>query len=104
MCSFQYSGVFVACLIVFVFFCLFAAFVFLSGFVWFYLFLIFVATFSYVPSEQPVVQSSAQPECPEVNLLPGFCQVFTRIHRGKDKFQKRKPIRNLLGIQLHPGR
>ena len=57
VCSFQYSGVFAAFLLVFLgVFCLFAACVFFIGFAWFSLFLLFFIffLFSYVPSEQPV--------------------------------------------------
>ena len=58
VCSFQYSGVFAAFLLVFLsVFCLFAAFAFFLGFASFsYVLLFFLSftIFSYVPSEQPV--------------------------------------------------
>ena len=64
VCSFQYSDVFAAFLLVFLgVFCLCAACVFFVGFVWFSLSLLFFVIFSCVPGEQPVgVQGCEQQE------------------------------------------
>ena len=65
VCSFQYSGVFATFLKVFLTFCsLFAACVFclvLLGFMFFLL--LFSVIFSYVPSEQPVLDFSVWLRC-----------------------------------------